>query len=197
MSMRNLCRTCAAGLLLAGLTVGCDSAGDAPQGKVSHGKAGAAAPKAVVSEAAQLAKTMVRAVHSGGGEPPVDLRFELMQRPEVGKPLDISVALIPTVGLERMQARFQASDGLEIIKGSHTEQIARPVAESPIAHTVTVMPKRDGIFTVMAVVLTDSASESISRNFTIPLIAGTGLPESAPSSAVAVADGHSPKSPPN
>ena len=191
MSMQNLRRTCIAGLLLAGLAAGCDSSEDAPRGA-----AGAAHPKPVVSEAARLSKTMVRAVHSGGGEPPVDLRFELMQRPEVGKPLDISLALIPTVALERIYARFQVSDGLELVKGSHTDQIARPVADQPIAHTVTVVPRRDGIFTVMAVVLTDSASESVSRNFTIPLIAGTGLPESAPQSTVAVADGNSPQSPP-
>jgi hypothetical protein len=163
------------GLLLAGLAAGCDSTGDAPENKVA-----AAPPKPVVSEAARLPMAMVRAVYAGGGEPPVDLRFELMQRPEVGKPLDISVALVPTVGLERIFARFQPSDGLELVKGSQTEQIARPVIGNPISHTVTVVPKRDGIFTVMAVVLTDSASESISRNFTIPLIAGAGLPESTP-----------------
>jgi hypothetical protein len=180
-----------AGLLLAGLAAGCDSTGDAPQGEAS-----AASPKPVVSETARLSKTMVRAVHSGPGEPPIDLRFELMQRPEVGKPVDISLALIPTVALERVYARFQVSDGLELVKGSHTEQIGRPVADQPIAHTVTVVPRRDGIFTVMAVVLTDSTTESVSRNFTIPLIAGTGLPESAPQSAVAVADGNSPQSPP-
>jgi len=166
--------------LLAILGTGCSSAedeGNSDAGKTFH--------KAAGPQAARLAENMVKAVSAGDGVASVDVKFEVTQHPEVGKPVDISFAFIPTARLERLYARFQTGDELELVKGSETEQIARPVIGSPIMHTLTVTPKRDGIFTVTAVVLMDSESDSVSRNFSIPLIAGTGLPEWAPKQAVA------------
>jgi hypothetical protein len=187
MRMQNIWGTA---LIAATLTVasGCGSAGNGTEGAAA-GMAGSAS-KPLSPEAARLAREMVKAVSAGGSEIPVDVKFKLTQRPEVGKPVDIELALIPTARLERLYARFQPSDGLELVKGDHTEQIARPVAGNPISHTLTVIPRHDGIFSVLAIVLTDSPSESVSRNYTIPLIAGTGLPESAPQGAVANAAPH-------
>ena len=55
----------------------------------------------------------------------------------------------------------------------------------PVRHTLRILPKRDGIFVVSAVVSVDTASESLSRTFSIPLIAGQGLGEFAAKSEVA------------
>jgi len=193
MPMRTLTRVVI--LMLGALAVGCDSAGDAAQ---PNGPAGGKhARKQVSPEAAALTANMVSAVNTGTDSSPVDVKFELTQRPEVGKPVDISLVLIPTAPLERLFARFQTDDGLELVKGAETEQIARPVSGTAISHTVTVIPKRDGIFTILAIVLMDSASESVSRNFSIPLIAGSGLSEWAPQRAVARSTPHaeSPENP--
>lgn len=191
MLQRTLLRLCVS-LLLAGLAAACDSAGE---GSAHRAAARAGTRPLAAAPAARLPATMVRAVNSSGGEPPVDVRFDVEERPQVGKPVDIALALIPTAGLERLQAKFQASDGLELIKGAETALIVRPVVDTPITHTVTVVPQRDGIFTVMAVVLTDSESESVSRNFTIPLIAGTGLPESPGAASRTVADANPAQNP--
>jgi len=166
------------------LAAGCDSAGGDGGAAASAGKS---LRKAASPEAARLEANMVKAVRIGEGQPDVDLKFELTQRPEVGKPVEVSVALIPNVRLERLYARFQPAEELDLIKGGETDQIARPAAGTPIMHTLTVVPKRDGIFTLTAVVLTDSQSDSVSRSFSIPIIAGTGLPEPY---------GNSPKNPP-
>jgi hypothetical protein len=160
-------------LLLVVATVGCDSADDEQS---AEGQS-VSARKAMSPEAAQAALNMVEAVPSGDGKALVHLKFELNQRPEVDKPVEISLVFIPVTQLERLYARFSAQEGLEVVRGGETEQIARPVVGSAITHTLTVVPKRNGIFNLQAAVLMDSHTESLSRNFSIPLIAGTGIGE--------------------
>lgn len=163
--------------LAAGLG-GCDS-GDSASHQAASSAKKIAAP---ISDALRKTQGMVKAVTSGAAVA-VDLRFELTQRPEIGKPTDIVFALIPTAPLERLYARFQPEDGLELVQGAETAQITRPVVGEPVNHTVTVTARRDGIFTIRATVLMDSASDSISRGFLVPVIAGSGLPEWNPKQA--------------
>ncbi len=118
----------------------------------------------------------------------VDLRFRLDQRPAVGQPVDIELALIPAVDLERLFARFQAAEGLQIVSGAETEHFEHPAVGQPMKHKVTVIAKTDGIFYLTAVVLADSDKESVARTFALPLIAGQGLTELPAATAASVAD---------
>ncbi len=161
------------------VVAGCDSAADE-----SAGSAASTAARATKGDkAAKLAANMVSAVSSQEDKSAVDVKFELTQRPEVGKPLDISLVFIPGSPLDRLYAKFTGVDGLEVVKGEETEQFARPVVGAALTHTLTVVPKRNGIFSVQAVVLMDSQSESISRSFAIPFIAGSGIAEWSPKKA--------------
>jgi hypothetical protein len=105
----------------------------------------------------------------------VDMHFAIAKRPKVGEPVDIEVSLTPSAPLERLFARFQAVDGLQIVSGAQTEQIEGAPGGVAIGHKVTVLPKSDGIFYITAVVAADSEKESISRAFSIPLVAGEGV----------------------
>jgi hypothetical protein len=120
---------------------------------------------------------MVAAVSSTRNIGAVDVRFALSGRPVVGQPVDIRLSFRPGIELDRLFARFQASDGLDLVKGAETGQLDRPAIGADIQHIVTVVPKSDGIFYVTAVVLTDSPTESVTRNYSIPIIAGAGLAE--------------------
>ncbi len=133
---------------------------------------------------------MIAAFSATRGQPGlVDLKFKLDKRPAVGEPVDIELALIPSVELERLFARFQGSDGLQIVSGAETEHFERPAKGAAVGHKLTVTAKTDGIFYITAVVLADSENESVARTFAIPLIAGQGLSElpGAPAAA-SVAD---------
>jgi hypothetical protein len=144
------------------------------------------APPAVkkAPDATQLAlANMVSAVRSGKTFGDIELKFDLRDRPVVGESVDIDLALIPGTELDRVYAVFQAGDGLELTKGGKTPEIAHPAVGVPISHSLTVVPQRDGVFYVSAVVLADSPTDSVTRSFSIPVIAGAG------SSAPAVADG--------
>jgi len=122
-------------------------------------------------------RDMVAAVSSTRNVGAVDVRFALSGRPVVGQPVDIRLSFRPGIELDRLFARFQASEGLDLVKGAETGQLDRPAIGADIEHVVTVVPTSDGIFYVTAVVLTDSPTESVSRNYSIPIIAGAGLAE--------------------
>jgi hypothetical protein len=173
---------------LALILAGCDSQPD-PTASTSTAKAVRKAP----SNGGDV--DMVAAFSATRGQPGlVDLKFKLEKRPVAGEPVDIDLALIPTVELERLFARFQAADGLQIMSGAESEHFEHPAMGTPVTHKITVTPKTDGIFYITAVVLADSDKESVARTFAIPLIAGQGLTESpAAPAAASVAD---PKGPP-
>jgi hypothetical protein len=128
---------------------------------------------------------MVSAVGAGKASTDIDLRFALRERPLVGEPVDIDVALVPGRDLDQLYATFSASDGLEVTKGGRMPQIEHPEPGAPISHTVTIVPQRDGIFVVSATVLADSPTNSVSHLFSIPVIAGAGI-------SVPVASGRAP-----
>ncbi len=155
---------------------GCGSSDPDPtSGTAASGKAKTARPAG--------RPDMVAAVSASRSAGAVDVRFALGGRPVVGQPLDIRLALTPVIELDRMYARFQASEGLEMVKGAETDRFERPAVNAEVAHTVTVTPKSDGIFYVTATVLSDSPKESVSRIYSIPIIAGAGISEAPPAAA--------------
>ncbi len=169
---------CSAAALGAVAILGACSSGETP---------GAAASAARPSQAAQrkslpsnvLSPDMVSAVSAGGtGAPAVQVKFELRQRPAVAQPVDIDLAIVPASGaLDRVSGKVEVGDGLELVAGGEIPPTERPVEGVPILHSIKVLPKKDGIFTVSAVLGVDAAGDSSSQTFSIPVIVGAGLPE--------------------
>jgi hypothetical protein len=121
---------------------------------------------------------MVAAVSSAKAGPPVEMRFSLASRPEVGQVIEVSVVLIPRAPVpDSFAASFQAAEGLEIVDGAQLDRVEKLVAGEPVRHVLKVLPKRDGIFALSAVVTYSQADQDVQRTFSIPVIAGEGLPE--------------------
>jgi len=118
---------------------------------------------------------MVTAVSNSKG-PPVELKFSVPVRPEVGQATEIDVAVIPSQPLpDSVSISFQVVDGLDIVDGSQMERVDKLTAGTPIRHVLKVLPKRDGIFALTAVVSYTASSQEMNRMFSIPVIAGVGL----------------------
>ena len=128
---------------------------------------------------------MVSAVSSGKTPTDIELKFALRQRPTVGEPVDIDVAVVPVRELDQVYATFNATDGLEISSGGTMRQVEHPEPGVPIPHTVTIVAQRDGIFYVSATVLADSTTNSVTHSFSIPVIAGAGITSSGAAGAAA------------
>jgi hypothetical protein len=152
------------------------SSGETP-GAAASPPSQAAPRKSPVSNL--LSPDMVSAVSVGGtGPPAVQVKFELRQRPGVAQPLDIDLAIVPASGaLDGVSGKVEVGDGLELSAGGHIAPTEHPVEGVPILHSIKVLPKKDGIFTVSAVLSVDAAGQSSSQTFSIPVIVGAGLSE--------------------
>jgi hypothetical protein len=162
----------AACVLLAGCGFFGSGGGHAPA--AAH-KPSAAAAAHKATNAATVDPEMVAAVALSKTRGAVDLRFVLRQHPEPGQPTELDVALIPSAGLDRVTVTFRAEDGLELREGGGTTPHERPEADVPIAQSLTIVPKAEGIFYVSATVLAETATDSSARVFTIPVITGAGV----------------------
>jgi hypothetical protein len=121
---------------------------------------------------------MVAAVSGSKAGPPVDLKFSLPVRPEVGQVTDIDVAVVPLDPVpDNVSVSFQVVDGLEIVDGSQLDRVEKLTGGTPIRHVVKILPKRDGIFALTAVVSFTASSQELNRTFTIPVISGEGMPD--------------------
>lgn len=165
--------------------VGCGSAEEGSANADGKGANSQATRKPAV-DASKVHPDMVSAVSAGAAGPPVALKFALNQRPMVGEPIEVEVALIPVSELTRLFVRFQPSAGLTLVKGAESPQFERPKTGEPIHHTVTVMANVDGIYYITAAVVADAEDSSLTRTFSIPVIAGNGV--TAPVKPTAKAD---------
>ena len=123
---------------------------------------------------------MVTAVSAGKGGPPVALKFELRDPPQVGQALEVDLAILPNAAaINRIYAQFTSGDGIDLVDGGSMTAVDKPAQGQVIRHLVRVLPKKDGIYTVNAAVTVDLADDSVTRTFTIPVIVGEGLAEAS------------------
>ena len=170
-------------MLVFGLA-GCGSGSDSAAKVDAKGKK-SQAHRALDPSARSLAD-MVAGVTPAKGGPPVELKFELRQLPQVGQPLDVDIAVVPDAPqIDRIYAKFQGSPGLDVVEGAELASIDKPAAGSVVRHVVRVLPKEDGIFTVSATVSVELTNDSITRSYSIPVIVGDGLPERTAQTEVA------------
>jgi hypothetical protein len=120
--------------------------------------------------AAQLTAGMVEAATQGNSQLPVELKFDLKQRPTPGQALDIDIALIPQIDAGAAAIQLTGGDGLTVAPG--TTQIDLPAVESGQVYrrSIKVTPSADGVL-LLNLTITLKHDEMIeSRAFSIPLI---------------------------
>ena len=115
---------------------------------------------------------LVSAVSAAGAAAPVGLKFKLAAPPRVGQPLRIDLVLNQQAGLEidSLLVSLQPGDGLSI-ESDHSFEIQAPPAGATQRLTVTVRPQQQGLLSLGATVLISTADASMTRTFSIPLIA--------------------------
>jgi hypothetical protein len=159
--------------LVAGAVGGCG--GGEPSAAAKHA-AQAAAKKPANPQELRL-RGMVNAVaaHKAAAVP-LQVKFEVRGRPDLGQPVDVDLMIVPLTGtMDRVSGKVEADDGLELVDGAQIPPTDRPVQGVAIEHVVKVLPKRDGIFTFNATLTVESGGQSSSETFSMPMIAGAGL----------------------
>lgn len=147
---------------------GCSSE---PEPEAQQAAAPAPAPQSAAHAADDPVAKMAKAV--GGGKPgaAVDLRYEMQAKPEVGKPTEVQIALVPNAGVESLTATISGMDGVTV--SGDLEVTFSPVEQGkPYTHTFTMLPDRAGVYYLTVSVSSQIGGASMGRTFSIPLVVG-------------------------
>jgi hypothetical protein len=148
-----------------------DAGNAAQSGAVTHVKPKAAAVVKKGPTAAELTVGMVEAASQGKSQVPVELKFELVQRPKVGQVLEINLALLPQIDANSASVEVTGADGLNLAPGTGQFGIDATQAGEVYRHTVTMTPTADGVFLIGVAVSLKHDEISDSKAFFIPIIA--------------------------
>jgi hypothetical protein len=114
---------------------------------------------------------MARAVGDAKPGAAVEIRYEILDKPEVGKPTQIEVAFIPRAGVDSLDATISGMEGITVAGDlkAHFEKVA---SGKPYQHTFSLLPDRAGVYYVTVSVTTTLGGASIGRTFSIPFVVG-------------------------
>jgi hypothetical protein len=159
-------------LLLCALAVlcGCQKGPDATTTPTPQFKAKAAPAVKKGPTAAELTAGMVEAASQGKAQTAVDLKFELVQKPKVGQPLEINLALLPQVDAKSATIQVAAANGLTLADGAGQFETPAIAAGEVYRHTVNLLPTNDGVFLIGVTLLLKNDEGADTRAFSIPVI---------------------------
>jgi len=118
----------------------------------------------------QLTADMVEAASQGKSQAPVALKFDLLQRPTVGQPLQIVLALLPQIPADPADIDVAGSDSLQVAAGDSRIEIASVDPEQVYRHQITVTPTAEGMQLLSLKVSLKHDEMTESREFAVPLI---------------------------
>jgi uncharacterized lipoprotein len=130
----------------------------------------AAAPPAGATAAEQTAG-MVLAAPQGKSQVPVELRYDIAQRPKVGQQLDVNLALIAQIAAGSASIQVSGADDVSIAPDAKQFDIPSEEAGEVYRETVKVTPNAEGVVLLGVTVLLKHDELVDQRVFSIPIIA--------------------------
>jgi hypothetical protein len=88
---------------------------------------------------------MVEAVTQGKPLGQMALKFDLSQRPIVGEPLEVTIALLPRVAANPVTVAVSAGEGLQVDAGAGQFDLASVDPTQVYREVVTVTPSAEGV----------------------------------------------------
>jgi hypothetical protein len=119
---------------------------------------------------------MARAVTVGKSNTPVNLKYEILNKPIVDTPVEIELAVIPTFGADSMTLEFAGSEGLTLSADS-APQIQVVKAAQVERVKFSVQAKQATVFYVTVTATIYTAGSGSARTFAVPIIMSTPTPE--------------------
>jgi hypothetical protein len=120
--------------------------------------------------AEELTAGMVEAASQGKSQLPIQLKFDLKQRPTLGKALDIDIALMPQIDASPANIQVSGGDGLAVAPGTGQIDLAAIEAGQVYRQSVRVTPTADGLLLLSLTVSLKHDETTESRGFSIPLL---------------------------
>ena len=131
---------------------------------------GPCAPKPGATAAEQTAG-MVQAASQGKSTVPVELKFDIAQRPKVGEPLTIDLALIAQIDASPATIQLTGADDVSVAPDANQFEIPTEQAGEVYRQTVKVTPNAEGVV-LLGVTVSLKHDEIVDQKaFSIPIIA--------------------------
>lgn len=153
---------------IAGLLAAC---GSDPEPQAAPPAPAPAKPTVAATATADETTTFAKAVGDGKPGAAVNIRYEFASKPAVGTPTDLDVALIPSVGVDSLEAKFGGMEGITLA-GNAQVSFSAVEAGKPYRHKLSVLPDHTGVFYITVSVNTQIAGSSVGRTFSIPFVVG-------------------------
>jgi hypothetical protein len=119
--------------------------------------------------AGELTAGMVEAASQGKSQLAVDLKFDLQQRPAIGQPLDVNIAVVPQIDAGAAEIQI-AGDGFTLAPGTSPIDLPTIAAGEVYRQTVKVTPTVAGVLLLGLTVSLKHDELTESRSFSIPVI---------------------------
>jgi len=115
---------------------------------------------------------MVAAVSSSGNGKPISMKFRVTDRPLVGQKVPVNLAITTDANsdVDRIEITFKPGDGLQL-KSDPVVEIREPPRGTPQIIEIDVQPTQPGVLILEAIAMVDSESTSLTRTYSVPLIA--------------------------
>ncbi len=119
---------------------------------------------------AEQTRGMVEAASQGKSQLPVQLKFELGQRPSVGQTVDINVAVLPDIDASGADLVVVGGEGLTVAAGASQFELGAVEVGGVYRQVVKVSPAAAGVLLLNLTVSLKHDEMTESRAFSIPLI---------------------------
>lgn len=134
------------------------------------GTAGAAPPAESPDD-----KRMANAVVTGKTSAPVNLKFDILAKPDVGTPFEIELALLPRLAADTLDVEVTGIPGLTVVSGG-THRFEKVLAGDRHLAKVLVQADQPGIYYVNVVARMITQVQTEARTFSLPVVIGTVAP---------------------
>jgi hypothetical protein len=145
--------------------------GEAPEDQVVEPKPSAALQREVAALQDPTLK-MARAVGSGKPGAAVELKYDILVKPEPGVATEVNLALIPSASADAMTLKISAMDGITLA-GQLESRIEKPQSGKPYEHRFSLLPDQAGIYYATVTVMMEFGDSQMGRTFSIPLLVGS------------------------
>ncbi|MEP6546110.1 MAG: hypothetical protein ABJD53_01490 [Gammaproteobacteria bacterium] len=117
-----------------------------------------------------LTAGMVEASSQGKSRLAVQLKFELPQRPMLGQPLLVNIAVLPQIDGNSAEIQVTGGDGLTLAPGANQIDLPALEAGQVYSQSFTVTPSAEGVLVLSLTVSVKHDDVAEARVFSIPLI---------------------------
>jgi hypothetical protein len=118
----------------------------------------------------ELTTGMVEAAAQGKSPVAVSLKFDLAERPKLGEPLEVNLALISQTAGGSATVEVTGADGFDVGSGTGQFEIPQVDTGEVYRHTLRVTPNAEGVAFIGLTVTLKRDEITDSKAFSIPII---------------------------